>query len=274
MLEREPHSTSDDPLKEILGFDPESGERVEDRSGLKSIKDGSSQVPQEIQAAFIEFTQRNKSIIEIHPERLLTIEESRMQHSKIERAYHFWNPSTGVAEQKFNTQAKAWFGDWTSVMLVGEQVEFPITNWQIMQLSFFCNLTFCTFQFSQRELEIHFNERGFINHTRLITEYGPRDWFGLGEDELKILSERGHLKHLARDGSPYELTISGQNINLVTFNNEDKILVPWQVNREEIIQKLFDPLTIEDPIDAPPELDYSWRFANLMEVVGVKWERY
>ena len=50
-------------------------------------------------------------------------------------------------------------------------------------------------------------------------------------------------------------------------------MLPSHVNPSKVITSLFDPVTISDPVNAPAELDDSWRFANLMEVVGVKWER-
>lgn len=40
------------------------------------------------------------------------------------------------------------------------------------------------------------------------------------------------------------------------------------------MQRLIDPLTLKDPINAPPDLDYSWRYANSMAVMGIRWDRY
>ena len=54
----------------------------------------------------------------------------------------------------------------------------------------------------------------------------------------------------------------------------DDMLIPLFVDRDELIGNLFDPAVLQDPENAPPELDDSWRFANLMDVVRVKWERY
>jgi hypothetical protein len=94
--------------------------------------------------------------------------------------------------------------------------------------------------------------------------------------EINQLNQSGFLK-LVKDESEYNFHLKGDNIFIKRYKNnqiEDEFVLPQRINRRLIMEELFDPVTLKDPINAPPELYDSWRFANLMDIVGVKWERF
>ncbi len=106
-------------------------------------------------------------------------------------------------------------------------------------------------------------------------EFMLQERFSVRGRILKELIEKGHLQ--LRDGGKFfKFSAEESFARLQRYAEEalrDDILIPLFVDRDEVIGTLFDLAVLRDPENAPPELDASWRFANLMEVVGIKWER-
>src|SRR3990167_10641296 len=95
--EKGPHPSNN--LKEILGFDPESGERTEEV--LQPIRDPNLRIPEEVQKEFVawkELLDRPKMIpdpvkhlLVINPERLFSIEYYEYEDIEVfTRSYHSW----------------------------------------------------------------------------------------------------------------------------------------------------------------------------------------
>lgn len=54
----------------------------------------------------------------------------------------------------------------------------------------------------------------------------------------------------------------------------DEITMPFVINCTELIETLVRPEVLEDPENANPELDSTWRFAHPLEVVGLTWRTH
>lgn len=303
MTEQE-RQTDDDILREILEFDPKSGEQIEDKSGLKEIKRTKFEIPPEIQSAFSDYISKcgeeirgfKESVIKVYPERLLYISESQIGMNFVMRQYRLWEPANDE-DQHFPIAVAAGFerSDRTFkpsfVEMYGEPEKDRPPS-ERMALGFDVQVTSSGYkavsvwlvaELRERKIDLSFDinggfsELGFgLDRERLGATIFLQDYIVVEANLLNLLSENGSHQ-LTKGQSDYQFYIDEELINIKRFEKgelKDELAIPRSINREEITQTLFDPLTLEDPINAPPELDDSWHFADLMKTVGVKWERY
>lgn len=118
-----------------------------------------------------------------------------------------------------------------------------------------------------------------------VSKGGPEGWVKVpGMEELL---RDVHLE-IEEDGNLFKATLKSEEAeddegNKVTnkrivvqrFEGEelkDTISVPVHLKPRAINEKLFNSLTLKDPLNAPADLDVSWRFADLMQTLSVKWE--
>lgn len=149
-----------------------------------------------------------------------------------------------------------------------------------------CNPIFLGASVDEHHLILQYNNTGSIER---IDPFGslceiPVKYFGGWSKNL--LATTGGLPALLQEDSiavkinnRYSYLLSSDSqlmaINqLIRQHPGDGLTTPLQVNPEYIISRLFHPETIEDPVNAPPELDKSWRSANILRVLGIEWSRY
>lgn len=139
-----------------------------------------------------------------------------------------------------------------------------------------------------------------VNRRDLVLRYGPTGSLELiepltdiyhtptkfSEGRPNLLATTGGLTTLLQKGSAevrinnrysYLLSSDSRSVTVIKFirrQPSDKLTTPSQVNPEYIISRLFHPETLEDPVNAPPGLDKSWRSANILRVLGIEWSRH
>lgn len=282
MQDKEP--ISDKNLSEILGFDPNTGRKSEGGADQGLIKNA---VPSEIQTAFMSRFEGDDMVIRTHPERLLTIQ--KIYGPGARRVYHSWEPPI-EKQQHFQISAETVFHyinnrfSLAYVKHYGERNfrqmhEFVLVGFDSFQFPNHCNIAL-----SNRFARIEYDRRLRLptvlfqlnrNGEDAIAHYDEKIY--LSEADHKKLSTTGFIQLNNNGESDYEISVVEATVSLRRFeqgDRKDEVTIPTWQNGEKIIRELFSPLTIEDPVNAPPELDDSWRFANLLEVVGVRWERH
>lgn len=293
MTEQERVEGQNDSLKEILGFDPESGVRVEERSGLTTIKETKIAIPEDVQDEFLEVFEREREFTAIHPQKLLTIASSPQG---VTRSYYSWQPSLEgrtsfplVVEANFKKDADRF--EPSGILFQGEALpsqagkfiagryiahEFSTINFR----DFDSNITSFQIAIAERLCYLKYTNKGSLIEINFWMQRQGAAF--LDEHGISLQAEIGKLLDQGtfeekRGVNNYKFTVLEEKINLKRFEEgelKDELMLPRKIDQKAIIEELFDSPTLEDPIKAPPELDDSWRFANLMEVVGVKWERY
>lgn len=133
--------------------------------------------------------------------------------------------------------------------------------------------------FQNQHIHAFYDTKGILSNVLLYqsTHASPQqNRLELNERKLAEINDKGLTFFESEDGF-YEVSSVGPSYTIIrSIENqaEDEILISGTINTSWVISNLFNPATLEDPINAPPELDDLWRFANLADVVGVKWERY
>lgn len=85
---------------------------------------------------------------------------------------------------------------------------------------------------------------------------------------------KGSLK-ISRENGDYELEIIEDKVRIRRYwegELTDELSIPRKIDeydREEIILQLFQPETLKDPTNSPPELDKSWIKADILKVCGI-----
>jgi len=291
MTEYQKRSDSNDNLREILEFDPESGERLEDQSELRLIKNTRLAVPPEVQAAFVRIYSQDKSRVKIEPEKLLLVhdyKDNTVWAGCCGRQYFLWKPGI-KKEYDFKVSAMALFNKSGNIFtpieiaLYGEDFQIGVgREKEYLRITLIPEVC-CDFILSYRHLRLFFDNEESISETgfAIDREGTGREGYPLYELDIKKAELKELLNQMSlrikTSLSSYHFKIKENSIRLKRVEVDtvkDDLLLPQKISRSQIIQKLFDPLTLENPVNTPPELDDSWRFANLLDVVGVKWERY
>jgi len=283
-----------DNLKEILGFDPESGDRVEDKTELQLLKSEQVQTSKAIQNEFKKWFVESKNkpwVLKAVPEHLLAVRSD--SYYDVVREYFLYEGQFNNEILPFTQQARLGLRKETDVYYPMDVARFgePFEA-GYEELRSWYNAYSVHKRIRGESLIIYYDNSKFpilvIAELHLTSEEKGNEYkLQLGSLEGEDLEATQHFNNLINRG---EITIgSNKNVFRLTFadnkrnlmvkrledgNLKDKIVVPVEILRTEILEKLFNPQTLKDPVNAPPELDNSWRFVNLMEAVGVKWERY
>lgn len=271
-------------LKEILGFDPVGGECIEDVSRLESVGGTYLPVPPMVQSAFIEDCERHYSevvVVRVVPEKLLHIAKSHYSNC-VTRVYHLWEPPP-ERKQEFPGAALVAFEkrdarfDVREVSMFGEEKRPEGVEWRT--IIFNRNGVSCRFDSQDKHFLLHFDKNGLIDRIQFCLRkrkdtIGIQDYVEIQGETMKELLARSSLR-MTGGQSNYELVVEDGIIRvrrLETEGMQDEILFRRKVSSEVIVGQLIDPQTLDDPVNAPPELDDSWHFGNLMKTAGVKWE--
>lgn len=248
-------------------------------------------IPQEVQEAFARIYGRGGDLIKIYPKKLLTVKED-WETLGVRRSYFFWAQESEKIEF-FVSAGLHFIGnkcDRFEITLFGEYGKGIFGDHTSADIDSYN--TGCDFKLDNRVFKLHFNQ-GLLCQTYFFPE---QDAVGPPEvrvpvvvaDKRRITFAKEVYSPLSRllkksslrlqgDESEYQYEVEKKKIKLQAFKKghiTDVLEFPQEIDHQQIINELFDPATLEDPINAPPELDDSWRFADLMETIGVRWGRF
>ncbi len=266
--------------KELPGFDIEIGEELS-----KNVIDTSKllhprwKISQETREIFIE-TFRRLDIQKVHSEWLLDVKETT-NPLRVIRNYHSPHFLPRGNGYHFPSLANVWIN--SRFILLRHYGEGPddysgLDSYFEEQL----NQTNCWARINGRELEVTFNETGAIS--QIIIGNKPKNFSIIDKDKIQLLCQRGTLS-LKGTQDYFSRIVSTDNILLIVEDGRiilerfkrddlehpiDKVVMPIQIDRKGILSILFDPRTLKDPINAPPELD-RWYLMNSFEVCGITW---
>jgi len=281
-------------LSEILGFDPVTGVRVEDKNNLRPIKKTQLSIPIESQEAFVNFIAESRlkshseTTYKVIAEQLLCITQSS---TNIERDYYAWN-TIQDDNFKFHLVARArisniHLGNPNGFLFNIRQVgESRLLGGDHLVIFLGGEHISCGFYLGGRDdmrgLQVGFDKNrlghvGLSCHREKSPNLSDTDNVDFNIDEELEKQLKHESIRISKGLNTFELANKGVRFILRRLENQqlkDEITGPQEVDETEFIQKLFDPVTIKNPFNAAPNLDESWRFANLMEIVGVKWERH
>lgn len=289
-------------LKEIPGFDPDSGELFEDKVELQPSLSKLLAIPPEVQSNFVSFCEKRpikkfkELTYKVLAEKLLLISQNPAAVSREYFAFKYSPDGTynfkPVEELVVsNTHLRDRYPNapiLIDVVQFGEMDLLPMHEGEKNSIFLATDLydTSCGFYLGGRddlrELQITFDRSGFVSAITWHShrEKSPNFDFDRISFDFAARSDRQFedcQRRMTQGPDDYELTIEGENILFRRFENQnlkDELIILKKFNKSDIIQQLFAPPTLENPFNAPPELDNSWRFANLLEVAGIKWERY
>jgi len=260
---------ADDNLKEILGFDPDH----------ENPPRSAEVAPSGLQSAFLDFRRRIRDLSGIDrkekviPEKLLIIGYNGAQTREYfslahPRAEFDFTPNAEVRFYKNNAIELEWFGEGgnsSGILGLGSEdlACFLIENERSIDTAYGADgsLSGLTFGILDQKMED-------IDGTISVK---------LSSGEIQLLYKKGKLRIKRGRGNSYDLSTQGQSVILKRFHSgklKDHLIILGNINQEEIIQRLFNPLTLKDPINAPPELDNSWHYVNPSEIMGIEWQRY
>jgi len=138
------------------------------------------------------------------------------------------------------------------------------------------------------------------------------DIFGLALDLTLIYDNTGNIKHFKIDHHEYNspvdiiecvkdktylidnhvhIYVARENRNSITcttdINNndqlvknpdeedfKDRVVVPKRIDISILQRSLIGSALTEEPFEAPPDADYKWRSADLMDKIGMTWDNH
>ena len=281
----------DDNLKDILGYDPTTGDRVEDRQGLKPLPQKGEQpqhISKEVQDEFRTFASSyTKGLMgdfegeRIIPESLLLRVPNDygdctsfyfglkggkdMFRKTVKAGFHY-------IDGKYEPSKLEYFGESPQerITLNLSTAHEPDRKW--FGISFSINL-------QNRSLSGMYDISG-----RLIQlDFSPsleqplqEDWNLTQADVDNLLKNKSQV--IKGEGGQYQLSVdeAGKLIKITRKKGKavlDSVEVPIAVQKSEIIEDLFPKDLLADPFRASPDQD-RWRYADAPSVVGIKWERH
>lgn len=130
---------------------------------------------------------------------------------------------------------------------------------------------------------------GIAKYAELYVEYdlsGTLDNFALTSFPIRDRREptyklkgspvsRGDSVEFDFGGYTYKISPHGGDIFLAREREQkirDTIVLPGYLDHTDIVNELFNSMTLENPVDAPPQGDY-FLYTNLYDTLGIKWQR-
>ncbi len=294
-------------LIDILGFDPNQSDEDGSRSNVYSLDTRYGTVPPQIQEEFSSYNEKWLAdlklglVRKIIPEKLFRVRNSFKAENIVERWYHGFDFSFNPNDHPFTSDlylfhnrfpdfARASFerenGIWTpaSIMLHGEGKEpenSVLTFLGDRNLLLFDSLgTGLCFDINNRAFDTNFDQKGAITAlnfaVRRYEGHNLYDNIHLRKSAFERLA-KGEILSERKGSSKYVFSGKDGIIKMERSENnkvEDYIQIPFVLNREELIAELFDPKLLDDPINAPLELDKLWNSVDLVEACGIDWVRY
>lgn len=271
--------------KEILGFDPQTGNRTEDKSNFQTLpaqgKGYSEETKQKFAASVENFKSSARMYSEFRTEPDQLFMAARNQQSGLfERVYYKQPGDRRYASLEIQrpTNEKS---EYIRIFLQGEQQpgwndEKDETEIQVAK----DGLTAVNSEFGKRTLYAIFDRVGGINSLTL-GDFSEHDLHALngpthGIDLRQVMMD-GSGKFTSGNVSYFmEYDDKEKEFHLTRKKNgilEDDVKFPAVINRDEIVKKLLPGALVDDPYDTGNEFDDEWKIANLA-TFGITWERH
>lgn len=253
-------------MQEILGFDPVSGEQLDTLEARKNIPETPKAVKREvIEAAFQQ--QFGKEAI-CQPHRLFT---SRSD-GDVERAFWTHVPTPN----SFFFRRVAWARFWEPSVVFeiephgglnhGENIvirlgEYPIFGWGKEAQD-------------HKEFHLQFNPAGNIRE--IIFRDDSSDFVWQDSEKSKEVF-RPQPREPKNPDPTIIFRIEPRSDGILILNRfkaselSDSISFPSHIHIEQLIESIFDPEILKDPLNASPDLD-RWQLRPPDQVLGIEWQ--
>lgn len=129
-----------------------------------------------------------------------------------------------------------------------------------------------------RNLSIGYDARGVFSHLSYDYNYkGKQSNFSKFLPQIEMLFKHPNQTAFTANNCSVKVALDGTKfVFMITRASEllDKATIPLAINPRELRQRFVKEPTQKDPINAPMELDDSWKHTNILQAVGVNWIRY
>ena len=292
MTEQEQSRDPNNTLKEILGFDPETGDRVVDNP-FSNTTDPNVKVPVEVQELFLskknaENTKRTSwgarpSVLKIVPDRLFTVEREEVSdygdYDVIYRNYYVWNeePDVGLKISLLSSLGIKLNQFYLEEMIISSETESVGLCFKIPG-----NINIRLIKSGVVSLDIDYEDlvdknlkmaqilldpakKGRSTNFRFVSEqekwhheyYGQQDYDGVLGREMKIRRYDSVIS--------VEKGKSGYVFRINTAHRIIELILPEELSSAKLVGEIAGPELLKNPIDAPLELDDTWRILNLSD---------
>lgn len=268
-------------LKGILGFDPESGERLEDKSRLFPV-DSRVSLPKDVQDLFVKTV--NEGILAeidpprryaIFPDRLLFVAEYEDRY--VDRRYWGFQP-TGEAQINFHEVAKVYFAP-SKGLFTPDYIEFGQEgeeNYGItIERGFLGSSLLVTLVEHGRVVTLDYEDEKFRRMT--YSERDDRELRGGGTLLLDLPQVGDYTAGCFFDGNytfvvHYNHETGKLNITVNNVNTSTKVReleIPSELPIYALEASLFEMAHLKDPYNVDPLLDSQWK-ENPLGKIGIK----
>lgn len=271
-----------DIIRQILGFDPETGERV---GGKIPISVGSPMDPPELQRAFVQEKGRVLGEKKVFPEKLLVVtKEESHRPMMIRRTYYGFLPAAKPVNQFHEVAVAEFQANFLGIRIWGER-ELNPAGADRKEAQFHLNpqwdkhSTFFEMMFGGRLLCLIFDTEGLLSGIEFGTGKGEGRIFLVRPNQINEFLTRRFLQVMHpiatqrnHSASDFELNIEDRMVKFERFEDgdiKDDLTFPMRIKAREIIGAIFHPSLLKDPFNAPPEAD-TWKSIDLMQLFGVK----
>lgn len=295
-----------DRLTEILGFNPDTGEIPEDRGDLRPV-------PEVLQREFLEAFKEFKFPTDERHFMCITPKFEDQPYEDISRKYLAYSGELSDDEKQRHLRSFALTAflhlsslkngqyGYIGISRSSETENFGHRDWEGLTIDTDGgpwgdrSLEYSSYV-NGESMHASYDETGFLLSARLVVySTGKAAGFYFYRDasppvrSIEALERsredretfkrlmRGELVETESNGSHFMGKVEDGVLIIRRFFGEqelDILSMPVQISPDEIKDRLIDPVILKDPINAPAELDIPWRFSNLMETIGVSWERH
>lgn len=252
----------------------------------RALKRSSESVSPEVQEEFMDFCRKQREYLskfkapsppeeKIIPDKLLQIEQYKGGNT----SRNYFSQTVHDNKSDFEMSSAVSFFDDNTVELqwLGEGIAITIDRNSTKELNFFY-----LDDRDRNSMTVHYSENGEIDKL-IFGIISPIDGepdlsisLNIEQDGLEALNNKGEIEYARADGNLYRLSVNGEQITLRRSQQgklKDEIIIPTKIKGDDIINGFINPITLEDPINADPDLDNSWRFANVWEMMSINWNR-
>ena len=268
--------------KEVLGFDPITGQRNEDSSGnapyTKAEEGYSEEVISRFNQVVLDRTRLRNNNSRSIPEKLfLAIDYG----NTIYRSYYRQPGNDLVANLVLNKNDNNDFS--AAISLLGESTVDNTSESIRQQDRIYIDMpsyhTSISMHVHDQRLGLYYDTDGAISSIH----------FGEGENEF-VAAKGIQSKNIDIDklvANEEQIFNNGESMYILNYDNEkekyylmhkkngviqDEVNIPSNIDRQEIIKKLFSGVILDHPFEADIEFDDEWKSAGL-ETFGASWKR-
>ena len=295
-----------DRLSEILGFNPDTGEVLEDRGNLRPV-------PEELQREFLEAFEGFKFPLDKKHLMVISPKIAERPYEDISRDYLTYSGELSDDEKQRHLRPFARtaflhlssFKDgqygYIGISRSSETENFGHRDWEGLSIDTdggpWGNRSLgYSSHVNGESIRASYDETGFLVSASLaVSSTGKVTSFYFDRDSSPPVRDIEAIERSRKDRETFRRLMRGELVEKETNGSHfiaqvidgvlviqrlceerefDNLFIPVQISPEVIRDKLVDPKILEDPVNAPASLDINWRYANLMGTVGIKWERY